>query len=256
MPRLANSACGGYRWTALGAAITALLTTGCPPEVSPQPGKFAQNAYHFQIDVNGDRPWYIYYVPDDYDPSMPTPLILYWHGLFQCGRDGYAPYTERFVIAVKDHPELYPCIVAMPQRPYEYSDTEGEALCDAVFAQMKRQFNIDEDRVYVCGSSVGAQHAIKYVAHTPDIFAALFAISGPVNTIYADSLTDIPIFMAHGDADRAINVQGSRDLVAAIRAEGGTVDYVEYPGERHEIYYGVYSNPDYLDWLFEQRLNP
>lgn len=244
-------------WRSLfGSALIAGLLAGCPPESPSQPGKFAQNTYHFQIDVNGDRPWYIYILPEDYDPEVPIPLILYWHGLFQCGRDGYAPYTERFVIAIKDHPELYPCIVAMPQRPYEYSDDEGEALCDAVFEQMKRQFNIDENRVYVCGSSVGAQHAIKYVAHTQDIFAALFAISGPVNTTYADALTDIPIFMAHGDADLAIDVQGSRDLVAAIRAAGGTVDYVEYTGERHEIYYGVYSNPDYLDWLFDQRLEP
>lgn len=256
MPRLPDiETCRCWRGV-LGSVLIAGLLAGCPPENPPHPGKFAQNTYRFQTDVNGDRPWYIYILPENYDPEVPTPLVLYWHGLFQCGRDGYAPYTERFVIAIKDHPDLYPCIVAMPQRPYEYSDDEGEALCDAVFEQMKRQFNIDEDRVYVCGSSVGAQHAIRYVAHTPDIFAALFAISGPVNTTYADSLTDIPIFMAHGDADLAIDVQGSRELVAAIRAAGGAVDYVEYPGERHEIYYGVYSNPGYLDWLFDQRLNP
>jgi predicted peptidase len=237
-------------------AIVVALSAGCPTEPHVVDGKFAKNMYRYQIDVYGDRPWYLYYRPESYDPETPIPLILYWHGLFQCGRDGYAPYTELFSLAFQDHPELYPCIIAMPQLPYGTSTEKAEAIFNAVLWKMKQDFNIDRNRIYVCGSSVGSQRAFEYVAHTPDIFAALFAISGPVDVSYAPMLTDIPIFMAHGDADLMMPVEDSRALVEAIRAEGGTVDYVEYPCERHEIFYGVYANPDYLEWLFAQQLHP
>ena len=240
---------------AVGALLLTLLT-GCEDRPDPIPGKFAQNMYRYQIDVDGDAPWYLIYTPDDYDPATPTPLIMYWHGLFQGGRDGFAPYTERFAFAFRDHPELYPCIIAMPQLPFGTSVEEGEAIHNAVLEKMKADFNIDSNRIYVCGSSFGGKRAMEYVAHTPDIFAALFDIAGPIDVSFAPMLTDIPIFMAHGDADLAVPVTQSRELVDAIQEAGGSVEYVEFPGERHEIYYGVYSNPEFLDWLFSQQLNP
>ncbi len=42
-----------------------------------------------------------------------------------------------------------------------------------------------------------------------------------------------PLLLLHGDADPVVNVEQSRALLAAIQAAGGSVDYVEYPGEGH-----------------------
>ncbi len=42
-----------------------------------------------------------------------------------------------------------------------------------------------------------------------------------------------PLLLLHGDADPVVNVEQSRRLVCAIEATGGSVHYVEYPGEGH-----------------------
>ena len=43
----------------------------------------------------------------------------------------------------------------------------------------------------------------------------------------------LPLLLLHGDADKVVSVQQSRDLVASIKANGGNVTYVEYADEGH-----------------------
>jgi dipeptidyl aminopeptidase/acylaminoacyl peptidase len=59
---------------------------------------------------------------------------------------------------------------------------------------------------------------------------AVYAERSPINVA---SNINTPLLLLHGDADPVVNVEQSRTLVAAIQAAGGTVDYVEYPGEGH-----------------------
>lgn len=240
-----------------GLAVLLLgLSASCPARSPVTPGMYAQRLYHYQVDVANDHPWYIIYVPDNYDPNVPTPLILYWHGQFQAGRDGTKPYRDGIGLALEEHPELYPCLVALPQLPYGTSLEKGHAIFNAVLDVMKQNYNVDTERIYVAGASTGSVRALRYVIDTPDIFAGLFAIAGSVDTHYAPMLLDIPIFFSHGDADTDASVEKTRALVKAIRDLGGTAEYVEIPGANHHIFYIVYSNPTYVDWLFSQRLNP
>lgn len=232
------------------------MNLGCPRRDPVTAGNFAHRLYRYQIQVGGEKPWYIVYVPDNYDPATPTPLILYWHGLFQAGTDGAAPYRDGIGLALDSHPELYPCLVALPQLPYFISIEDGNAIFNAVLEQLKQDYSVDPERIYVAGASTGSIRAMHYVIDTPDIFAGLFAIAGSVDVEYAPMLTDIPIFIAHGDADPATPVQTSRDLVDAIRELGGTVEYVEIPGADHQIFYMTYSRPSHVNWLLSQRLNP
>jgi acetyl esterase/lipase len=55
---------------------------------------------------------------------------------------------------------------------------------------------------------------------------------------------DVPaIFVAHGSEDRTVPVRHSRVLVAALRAAGATVDYLEVSGADH-VWRGAPSVPD------------
>jgi acetyl esterase/lipase len=58
------------------------------------------------------------------------------------------------------------------------------------------------------------------------------------------SLTGVPpIFVAHGDADAAVPIRQSRDLVNRLQQAGVTVDYLEVPGAEH-VWRGAPSMPE------------
>ncbi len=91
-------------------------------------------------------------------------------------------------------------------------------------------------------------------ARYPDRFAAVVPICGGGDPAAAEKLKGLPIWIFHGDADNAVPVARSRDMLAAIWAAGGTrVWYTEYPGVGHNSWDRAYGEPELARWLFEQR---
>jgi dipeptidyl aminopeptidase/acylaminoacyl peptidase len=57
----------------------------------------------------------------------------------------------------------------------------------------------------------------------------------------------------HGDEDKAVDVQYSRDMFAAIEAAGGDIEYKEYPGVGHNSWLNAYWEPSLWKWMFKQK---
>ncbi len=212
--------------------------------------------HHRHVTVGVERLCYTVFVPDDYDPSREWPLLLYFHGLHQAGIDGLEPLDKGIGPVLRQLPELYPCIVAIPQLPFQYSGFgKGHVVTDAVMDDVRNNFNIDDQRLYVTGASSGSSRALLYVASKPDMFAALIPAAGPVPPIFAPSLTQVPILMYHGTHDAVAPITDSRALRNAIAQAGGDVELREIPGGTHEIFFGVYSDPGLIAWLFSKSLD-
>ena len=91
------------------------------------------------------------------------------------------------------------------------------------------------------------------LSRRPEMFAAAIPVCGGGDVRQAPKLKDIPIRVFHGSADGVVMVKRSRDMVAAIRAAGGTkISYTEYPGVNHNSWTVTYANHDNLRWLFSQ----
>ncbi|MCW3112906.1 MAG: peptidase-like protein, partial [Segetibacter sp.] len=52
-----------------------------------------------------------------------------------------------------------------------------------------------------------------------------------------------------------VPVNGSRDMIAAIKKAGGHPLYTEYKGEGHNIWDKVSGTQGLWDWLFAQQRN-
>ena len=61
------------------------------------------------------------------------------------------------------------------------------------------------------------------------------------------------MWLFHGDQDRAVDVQLSRDMDKAIRAAGGDVRYTECPGVGHNSWLNAYWEDELWTWMFAQR---
>ena len=69
-----------------------------------------------------------------------------------------------------------------------------------------------------------------------------------------DRLVGLPLWAWHGDADPAVPVERSRQMVAAIKKAGGSPKYTELPGVGHDSWTKAYTDPQgAIPWMFEQR---
>jgi predicted peptidase len=100
--------------------------------------------------------------------------------------------------------------------------------------QIVRQlYQIDENRIYLMGHSMGAIGTWKIAPKHPDLWAALGPIAGSGAPATLERIRHIPQIVVHGDADPTVHVQGSRSMVEKLKELGAEVNYIEVPGGGH-----------------------
>jgi predicted peptidase len=118
---------------------------------------------------------------------------------------------------------------------------------------LRENTDIDTSRVYVTGMSMGGFGTWDIICRRPDVFAAALPICGGGDVKQASKIASLPIWTFHGNADRAVPVANSQDMVAALRAAGSAVKYTEYDGKGHSIWNDVYADSAVLEWFFSQK---
>jgi predicted peptidase len=90
----------------------------------------------------------------------------------------------------------------------------------------------------------------------PDLFAAAVPLCAMGDPARIGSARTVNVWAFHGAKDPGMPVDGTRALVAALKAAGGTVRYTEYPDAAHDVWTRAFQEPDLPDWLFAQRRHP
>ena len=212
-------------------------------------GEF-KKAYRSKVD-NTLQPYQVF-LPTAYDKSKPTPLVIVLHGM---GGDENGYFQAYGQGAFKVEAEKRAYIVACPKGRKPASMYIGDAEKDVldVIAEMRRDYNIDPDRIYLTGHSMGGFGTWSVAMSHPDVFAAIAPISGGSNTPAGMSkIAHIPEIVVHGDNDRTVPVERSRVMVEMGKKLGIEIKYIEVPGGDH----GSVVAPtfkDVFDWFDTHR---
>jgi predicted peptidase len=247
--------------------LTLLLTLTALQQV--QTGFLDRN-----ITVAGRSFHYQVYVPADYATKPTWPAILFLHGAGERGEDGLLQTAVGLAPAIRQNPSRYPAIVVFPQVPRDSQWVGTPAdMAVAALQQTMREFHVDPSRVYLTGLSMGG-HGTWYIAYRhPEMFAAVVPICGwvrefalfrgSVPVVAGDSasvmpslvqrLKTVPIWIFHGEVDQVVNVNGSREPAAALKAAGGNVRYTELLGLNHNAWDAAYGSDEFVQWLFAQQ---
>lgn len=174
---------------------------------------------------------YRLYVPSNYDRAKATPLIVALHGMGGDENSMFDSYGKELPADA----EKAGFLVAAPKGRGQASMYRGTAEQDVldVLAEVERTYNVDKNRVYLMGHSMGGFGTWSVAMAHPELFAALGPISGGGDTNGMVKIKDIPQYVTHGDDDRTVNVNQSRTMVEAGRKAGAQITYVEVPGGSH-----------------------
>lgn len=154
---------------------------------------------------------------------------------------------------------------------------EVEVL-DAIAWAMKRWPQIDPDRVYVTGFSMGGIGAASIPLHHPDLFAAAeplcgyhdygirrdiagrphrpwedFLIAERSNVRWAENGWRLPLHIVHGTID--VPEENSGRLIERYERLKFTVDH-EHPKVGHDVWGLAYAKLRQLDWFRGRRRDP
>jgi predicted esterase len=193
-------------------------------------GEF-KKAYRSKVDSTL-QPYQVF-VPAAYDKSKTFPLVIALHGMGGDENSYFQAYAQG---AFKVEAEKHGYLVACPKGRKPASMYIGDAEKDVmdVLAEMRRDYNIDPDRIYLTGHSMGGYGTWSVAVNHPEVFAALAPVSGGANNPAAMSkIAHIPQLVVHGDTDPTVPVERSRVMVAAGKKLGAEIKYIEVPGGDH-----------------------
>jgi predicted esterase len=200
---------------------------------------------------------YRFYVPTNYDAKKKWPLVVALHGMGGDENSFFAGYDNGVIRTIA---EARGYIVACPKGRQPASMYVGAAERDVidVIKEMKREFSIDDNRVYLMGHSMGGYGSWSVAVNNPDLFAAIGPIAGggaPVTVAKLKAISNIPWIVVHGDKDPTVPVDESRKMVKAGQALGIKIKYIEVPGGNHgNIVVPAFT--DIFDWFDAHKRQP
>lgn len=104
-----------------------------------------------------------------------------------------------------------------------------------VLALVRKDFNIDEKRIYLIGHSMGGGGTWHLGTKYPDVWAGLAPIAPAAfgQPTGLDKIKHIPVIVVQGDNDNLVPASGTRRWVDKLKELGVTHEYLEIPGGGH-----------------------
>ena len=227
---------------------------------------FADDHHHGFIDreytADGEKAKYVLFLPHDYghDTDKKYPVILFLHGSGETGSDNVKQVKVGLGPAIKKGEKKFPFIAIFPQASHRKVAVRGRWAAgnpDAktalgILDEVMSKHSCDPKRVYLTGLSMGGYGTWSLAAAHPKKWAAIAPVCGGGDPAeIAPKVKGLPIWCFHGDADRAVPVEQSRKMIAAIKEAGGEPKYTEYPGVGHNSWDRAYGTPELYDWFLE-----
>ena len=206
-------------------------------------------------NADGSASPYVVFVPKSYDGTKEYPVILFLHGSGETKGGSKQPVEVGIGTAIKKREKDFPFIVVIPQsekRTWQAASDDGKRAL-AILDTVEKDYKIDPKRQYLTGLSMGGYGTWSVAAAHPDRWAAMVPVCGGGNVKDAEKIKDIPCWCFHGDADTAVKVERSREMIDALKKAGASPKYDEYPGVGHNSWDKAYGTDELYKWLLEQK---
>lgn len=235
---------------------------------SPTFARIQTRQYDFK--EAGRQMEYELYVPSKYNRSRPAPLIVALHPLMAVAHDmiRYEHLTE---LAEE---RGYIVVAPMGYNNHGWYGSRGRAAVSGpgggatkddpenlgelseldvmnVLGLVRKEFNIDPNRTYLLGHSMGGGGTWYLGMKHPELWAAIAPVAPAIFSSPDDlvKLKDTPVIVVQGDDDRAVRVGTTRQWVEKMKSLGMKYEYIEVPGGDHMTV--ICRSPENMTKIFD-----
>jgi predicted peptidase len=207
--------------------------------------------------------------PLNYQPDEQYPVHLFLHGAGERGSDNISQLTHGGKLFLKkENREKYNSWVIFPQCsendrwPNLKSDlwnatfdnkitkpNKSLGLVIRLMDEFIEKKQVDRQRVYVSGLSMGGMGTFEILYRRPNMFAAATPICGNGSTKLANLYADkVSIWIFHGSDDQVVSPKHSLNLAKAIIESGGSPKVTLYENVGHGSWGHAFAEQNYLKW--------
>ena len=196
---------------------------------------------------------YLLYLPEGYNHSGDAwPMILFLHGAGERGDD-----LEK--VKVHGPPKIvqgrkdFGFIVVSPQCPSRSWWPNDVEMLKSLVDDICAKYNVDEERIYLTGLSMGGYGTWSLACEYPERFAAIAPICGGGEPFLSSKLRNVPVWAFHGAKDNLVPLEESEQMVEAIKKAGGQAKLTVYPDAGHDSWTATYENPELYEWFLKHK---
>ena len=199
-------------------------------------------------------------IPTDYDPARKWPLRVQLHG--GVGRAA-PPFGQPIRRTLGDNRIPGESQIYLHPRAWAGVEWWRAAQVDNIFGlvdAIKRQYNVDESRVYVTGISDGGTGVFFLAMRAATAWSACLALNGhPVvlanpdmgadPQLYATNMANCPMYLVNGGRDRLYPAAGVAPFVEMMTRAGASVEFHVHPEAGHNTSWWPVERPLYEKYL-------
>lgn len=180
---------------------------------------------------------YNLYVPADYDSSKSYPLVYYIADSSVVGQDTTAPLTQGYggiIWATDAEQAKHESLVLVPEYPeMVLDDHDGFVTTDYIeltvrlLESVESKYNVDKNRIYATGQSMGCMIFMYLAAEHPDLFAAELFVDGQWDITKLTGLESQKYFYfaAEGDSKAAAGQKEVMDMLTAAGTKYSSAEW-------------------------------
>lgn len=213
----------------------------------------------YEFDEAGKTMEYALFVPSTYDKAKKAPLMVALHGLWSNPQQiirypNLLPQAEKHgyvVVAPMGYNThgWYGSGGAKSRRwkPQNLGELSEKDVMN-VLAIVRKEYSIDEERIYLLGHSMGGGGTWHLGIKYPKIWAGLAPIAPAIRRSpdALEKMKHIPVILVQGAKDKAVPVRGARKWAAKMEELKMDFEYIEDPDGGH-----VFVAFKYLPRIFE-----
>jgi len=178
---------------------------------------FAVNRTNGKIISGGETRRYLLYVPESYDPSKPTPLVINIHGFAQWPANQMKVSQWNEMADEQGFIVVYPSGTGFPLRwrvsedpAYPGGQEKEIAFISDLIDTLADEFNIDSSRIYANGLSNGGGMSLLLACQLSDRITAVGGVAGAYLFDLGNCRPQrpVPAIFFHGKSDQIVPYNG------------------------------------------------
>jgi polyhydroxybutyrate depolymerase len=163
---------------------------------------------------------YVLYVPNSYDNSSSTPLMMNFHGFGGGASDFMGEADMRSLAEQENFIIVYPqgsCLNnfshwnSCPLSADNKSTADDLGFVEIMISEISSNYNIDMERIYAAGYSNGGMMVYGLANYKSNLIAAVASVSGSMLDCIGVVNHPMPVINLHGTLDDVIPYNGNSD---------------------------------------------